>query len=270
MKTKIIYIGTSHTIIESLTHYSAFELSTIICEEKRITYEYKKTIQRLKLNLIPFTTKLDFEKIIETFKPEEFVFIIYQLDLIVPAHLANNYHFFNLHAGSIKTNRGAHPIIWSILNGDTSTELTFHKINEKIDQGIIIGKYSVPIHQKDDATSIKRKMETGLPMLFNSLNLFLKGDINGEICNAGIYRKPIQEKDYTINVFVDNRALIENKIKSQKQYKGAIVWFNNVKYNVTKLLEWNEVITYTEKIVIHENKIEIQRMNDVFTLELFK
>jgi methionyl-tRNA formyltransferase len=245
-----------------------FDFSIAICEEKRVSETYRNTLIKFGIQLITFTSKFEFERIILQFDKRDYIFLIYQLDMIVPSNLTGNYSFFNLHAGNMATNRGAHPIIWSLLNGDSETEFTLHKINEKIDQGIIVAKFGVIILPDDDAVSVKAKMEEGLLPLFHKLVSFLNLEFDGIPCNGGIYHKPIQEKDFTLDVFNDSKNEIENKIRSQRQYKGAIVWIDDTKHYVTNILEWNEADNNTCELKIDGNRLIITRHNSLISFEI--
>jgi len=270
LKQKLIYIGTSHSIIGKLKESGLFDFSKAICEEKRVSGLYKETLRKYEVELFTFTNKIDFERIINKFNKSDFIFLIYQLDMIVPANLANTYLFFNLHAGNLATNRGAHPIIWSILNNDSNTELTLHKINEKIDQGLVLGTYPVDIKQDDDAIVIKLNMEKGLFYLFENLISHVKGENVGLPAKGGIYHKPIQEKDYTIDIFNDSKSTILNKIRSQKQYNGAILYYTNIRFNILQLLEWVDTKCDSFEIKIINNVIKVKRHDSIFDLEFSK
>ena len=116
MKSTIIYIGTSPSIIDAIKSNNNFELNTVICEQKRVSKVYVQKVHKYKLNLLTFQSKKEFVSIIEA--SEEEIALIYQLDLIVPHELTAKFQMFNFHSGSVKTNRGAHPILRTILNNE--------------------------------------------------------------------------------------------------------------------------------------------------------
>ena len=60
------------------------------------------------------------------------------------------YGTFNLHASLLPQYRGAAPIHWAIINGETKTGVTTFFIDEKIDTGAIIARKETEI--KDDTT----------------------------------------------------------------------------------------------------------------------
>ncbi|MCL2132341.1 MAG: methionyl-tRNA formyltransferase [Lentimicrobiaceae bacterium] len=64
----------------------------------------------------------------------------------------------NLHASLLPQYRGAAPINWAIINGETQTGVTTFFINERIDEGNLILAQEVPILQEDDAGSLHDKL----------------------------------------------------------------------------------------------------------------
>lgn len=265
---KVVYIGTSESIIVKIMQHPEMELQKVICEEKRVRENYKSTISSYNIPLETFVTKEQFSRIINLYEDIDVIFIIYQFDIIVPGNLTSRFRFFNFHAGSISTNRGAHPIIRSVLNGDKSSELTLHEIDSKIDQGIIVSVYPVKIENVDNPVTIKSKMEDGIIFLFEQLIKYLRREITGSVAGKGIYYKPISEKDYTIDLLTDSRETILNKIKSQVQYLGAIVHINDTKYNIIGLEELKFEDCDKNEILVSESSILVKRENDTFLLKL--
>ena len=68
------------------------------------------------------------------------------------------YGAFNLHASLLPQYRGAAPINWAIINGETTTGVTTFFLEEKVDTGGIILQAKLPIGSDDDAGSIHDKL----------------------------------------------------------------------------------------------------------------
>ena len=49
---------------------------------------------------------------------------------------------------------GAGGINWALYNGDSSSGITVHDMNEKVDNGAILKTYDVPIHKNDTVSSL--------------------------------------------------------------------------------------------------------------------
>jgi len=70
------------------------------------------------------------------------------------------YGTFNLHASLLPQYRGAAPINWAIINGETETGVTTFFIDEKIDTGSIILQKTEKITQDDTAGSLHDRLMT--------------------------------------------------------------------------------------------------------------
>ena len=73
--------------------------------------------------------------------------------LDVPPH-----GFINLHASLLPKYRGAAPVPYAILNGETETGVTVFRLNEKFDEGKILGIEKVDITDDDTSASLLQKL----------------------------------------------------------------------------------------------------------------
>ena len=65
---------------------------------------------------------------------------------------------FNLHASLLPNYRGAAPINWAIINGETKTGVSTFFIDEKIDTGDMIFQESIAINLEENAGSLHDKL----------------------------------------------------------------------------------------------------------------
>ncbi|MCL4113015.1 UNVERIFIED_CONTAM: hypothetical protein GTU68_064145 [Idotea baltica] len=68
------------------------------------------------------------------------------------------YGTFNLHASLLPSYRGAAPINWAIINGETKTGVTTFFIDDKIDTGEIILQEEIAIHSDETAGTLHDKL----------------------------------------------------------------------------------------------------------------
>ena len=68
------------------------------------------------------------------------------------------YGTFNLHASLLPDYRGAAPINWAIMNGETKTGATTFYIDDKIDTGEVILQESTTISEDDTAGTLHNKL----------------------------------------------------------------------------------------------------------------
>lgn len=86
---------------------------------------------------------------------------------------------FNLHASLLPDYRGAAPINFAIINGETKTGSTTFFINEKIDEGNILLQYETEILPTDNAGTLHdRLMENGANLVVETLNALAENTIS--------------------------------------------------------------------------------------------
>lgn len=83
---------------------------------------------------------------------------------------------FNLHASLLPQYRGAAPINWAIINGETETGVTTFFLQHEIDTGAIIFQEREPISLSDDAgTLYDRLMEKGAQVVLKTVRAVAAG-----------------------------------------------------------------------------------------------
>lgn len=88
------------------------------------------------------------------------------------------YGTFNLHASLLPEYRGAAPINWAIINGETKTGVTTFFIDDKIDTGEIILQSEVTIKEDEVVGKLHdRLMYLGAKLVAETLDLIAKGDV---------------------------------------------------------------------------------------------
>jgi methionyl-tRNA formyltransferase len=79
---------------------------------------------------------------------------------------------FNLHASLLPKYRGAAPINWAIINGETETGVTTFLLHEKVDTGGILLQARIPITPGDDAGTLHDKLaEIGAEIVLHTVRL---------------------------------------------------------------------------------------------------
>lgn len=85
---------------------------------------------------------------------------------------------FNLHASLLPQYRGAAPINWAVINGETQTGITTFFLTHEIDTGEVIQQVSVPIGDTDDAGAVHDKlMMLGGELVTETVEAILNGGI---------------------------------------------------------------------------------------------
>lgn len=84
---------------------------------------------------------------------------------------------FNLHGSLLPQYRGAAPINWAVINGETETGVTTFFIEKEIDTGKIIFADKTPILPEDNAGTVHDKlMEIGADLVLKTVRAIEAGD----------------------------------------------------------------------------------------------
>lgn len=96
---------------------------------------------------------------------------------------------FNLHASLLPQYRGAAPINWAIINGETKTGVTTFFLNHEIDKGSLIEYEETPIGVNENAGDLHdRLMETGARLVVKTID---------DIANGRV--KPVEQSHTDLN-----------------------------------------------------------------------
>jgi methionyl-tRNA formyltransferase len=157
---------------------------------------------------------------------------------------------FNLHASLLPSYRGAAPINWAIINGDTKTGVTTFFIDDKIDTGAMILSSEIEIAKEESAGQLHdRLMELGSKTVIETLALIEKGNVTTtiqkelpEIKTAYKLNKENCKIDWT-----KPAAEIYNLIRGLSPYPSAWCFISDQDE------EWN--------VKIHEVKMSLENHN---------
>ncbi|MCL4151201.1 UNVERIFIED_CONTAM: hypothetical protein GTU68_059491 [Idotea baltica] len=134
------------------------------------------------------------------------------------------YGTFNLHASLLPNYRGAAPINWAIINGETKTGVSTFFIDEKIDTGEMILQKEINIDAEENAGNLHDKlMLLGSELVLSTVSLIAKEQVKTSpqketeaIKTAYKLNKENCKIDW--NDTIDN---IYNKIRGLSPYPGA-------------------------------------------------
>ena len=88
---------------------------------------------------------------------------------------------FNLHASLLPQYRGAAPINWAVMNGDTETGATTFMLQHEIDTGNIILQERISIADDENVGSVHdRLMTMGATLVTRTVDLIIASENNGQ------------------------------------------------------------------------------------------
>lgn len=159
---------------------------------------------------------------------------------------------FNLHASLLPQYRGAAPINWAIINGETKTGVTTFFIDDKIDTGAMILNKECKIEKNENAGELHDKlMILGQTAIIETLKLIenqqvqttLQGDVD-DIKTAYKLNKDNCKIDFS-----RTGEEIHNLIRGLSPYPSAWCYINN------NIEEWNVKI-YEADFILEKHDFE--------------
>lgn len=143
---------------------------------------------------------------------------------------------FNLHASLLPDYRGAAPINWAIINGETKTGVTTFFIDDKIDTGALILQEKVGIGAKENAGTLHDKlMDVGGDLVLKTVALIEKGPVQTtpQSDNKAIKTAHKLDKDTCKIDWHDQIDAIFNKIRGLSPYPTAWSYLLNGEVQTT-------------------------------------
>lgn len=177
------------------------------------------------------------------------------------------YGTFNLHASLLPHYRGAAPIHWAIINGETKTGVTTFFIDEKIDTGAMILQEEVDISSEDTVGILHdRLMAVGSLLVLKTVELIAKGNVTttiqpqiGDLKTAYKLNKENCKIDWNQNL-----DQIYNKIRGLNPFPSAWCYMLNGKdelsvklFKVDKEIEDHSLDAGTLKLSKSELRVAV-------------
>lgn len=211
----------------------------------------------------------DFHEELKSYRANLFVVVAFRM-LPEVVWSIPEYGTFNLHASLLPQYRGAAPINWAIINGETETGVTTFFIKHEIDTGNIILQEQEPIHESDNAGALyERLMVKGARLVVKTV----------EAIRDNSY-KLTEQKDYenihhAPKLFKENCEIdwskssrdIFNFVRGLTPYPAAWTKFHNKIYKIYEVqVAENQIPGQPGNIVITNGDIYVKTGDGVVSI----
>ena len=144
----------------------------------------------------------------------------------------------NVHASLLPRWRGAAPIQWSIVHGDTETGVTLMQMDEGMDTGPILAKASLPIDRTDDAASLGARLSAlGGELLRRELPRYLAGELTPEPQDDSLATMaPLLAKEHGRIDWSKPASAVHDQIRGMNPWPGAFTWLGDRRIKVHRAL----------------------------------
>lgn len=247
-KVKIVFFGSSEFAVPSLKRIfeSQHEVLAVVTQPDREKGRHLK-IQAtpVKIALPPGKAALYQPESLRDYSAEKFLnsfsadlFVVVSFGQILTANILKIPRVFsiNLHPSLLPKYRGAAPVNWAVINGETKTGLTVIRMNERMDAGDMILQREIEIDQKDTAEILnKRLSELGAILLLDAIRLIDEGKaiFKKQDEKKATFAPRLKKEDGFIDWGKDSRE-IHNKVRGAAPWPGAYTYFDKKRINIWK------------------------------------
>lgn len=237
---RIVFCGTPQFAVPTLKHLLAqpdFEIAGVITQPDRprgrgqeFSFSPVKEVAKAAHLPVHQPEKIrapEAQELLKQLSPDGVVIIAY--GQIIPAGLLSipRHGWINLHTSLLPKYRGAAPINWAIVNGETRTGVTTMRIDAGMDTGDILLQREVEIGPAETAPElVLRLSELGAPLMAETLRRLVAGTIVPRPQNPAeaSYTPMLKKEDGRIDW---NRSAREiyNRMRGLAPWPGAYTTF---------------------------------------------
>jgi methionyl-tRNA formyltransferase len=158
------------------------------------------------------------------------VVVVVAFGQILPKALLEipRYGCINVHASLLPRYRGAAPLNWCIINGETETGVTTMLMDVGLDTGDMLLKKATPIDPDEDTSSLHDRLSLiGADLLQETLDLLVQGKLVPEKQDDALscYAPMLKKEDGLIDWTRDART-IRNLVRGMTPWPGAFTYLD--------------------------------------------
>ena len=136
----------------------------------------------------------------------------------------------NLHGSLLPQYRGAAPIQWAVINGETETGCTTFRLKHEIDTGEVLGQHKMSIAPNETAGELyERMMHEGADLLVRTLDLLEEEKVEPiaqeELITNELKHAPKLLKEDGRVRLTDTPAVVHNRVRGVTPFPGAFTIF---------------------------------------------
>ena len=236
----IIFMGTpplAATVLEALLHEKSFNIITVVTQPDqprgRDLKRHPSAVKELALkNNLPVlqperAREPQFIEQVRALAPDLIVVAAY--GQILPQALLDvpTFGCLNVHTSLLPKYRGAAPIQWAMLNGDSETGVTIMKMDAGLDTGGIVSEERTIITDSDTgATLHDRLAQLGAALLVRTIPDYVNGTIapRPQPAEGASYARKIQKEDGRLDWSQPSRVLW-NRVRGLTPWPGTFTLF---------------------------------------------
>lgn len=247
---RVIYLGTPEFAVPTLKELidaPDFDVVAAVCQPDRpkgrgnklAAPPVKEVAAAAGIQVLQPEKLSKAEDIVEAMKsmnPDVLVMVAFGQILKKPVLNLAPFGVINLHGSLLPHYRGAAPINWSIINGDTTTGITTMQTDVGVDSGDMLLKAEVEITEDMTAPELGEILSTvGAKLMLKTLRGLKDGSVKHEKQDDSLVTfAPILTKEMAVIDWNESARSIHNKVRGLLPWPGTSSGFRDATIKILK------------------------------------
>lgn len=256
-KFRVAFCGTpdfSVPTLDLLSNHPHIDLRYVISMPDRpsgrgMDLKSPEVIEFAKAKRIPFFQTENINKeaeFLEKLKAEELDFVVV---LAFAQFLGSNMlnmgklGCFNIHTSVLPKYRGAAPIQYALLNGDTETGVSIQKMVKKMDAGDLVHFHTVPIAETETGGQLYTRLKFQAALAMNDLiTKLLNNEVSYTVQDESkvSFAPTLKKEDGLLNFKEKTVAQILNNIRALDPWPGTYCFLNGKRLKVLEAQKYHK------------------------------
>ncbi len=144
----------------------------------------------------------------------------------------------NVHSSLLPKYRGAAPMQWALINGETETGVTTMLMDEGMDTGAVLLQETVAIQPEDTSQELSERLShVGGRLLVKTLRLWESQQLTPQVQDDGkVSMAPILKKEDGLISWTQGAAQINNRIRGLSPWPGGYTYLQEDRLTIWKAI----------------------------------
>jgi methionyl-tRNA formyltransferase len=140
----------------------------------------------------------------------------------------------NVHFSLLPRYRGAAPVQWAILNGESETGVSIMELNEKMDEGDVLAQVGTDIGLEEDALELEKRLAVmGAGLLVECLKKIDRLERRPQDHSLATYAPRLKKEDALIR-WTSSAVDVDRRVRAFAGQPGAYTFFRGLRLIVWK------------------------------------
>ncbi|MCJ7611546.1 MAG: methionyl-tRNA formyltransferase [Candidatus Aminicenantes bacterium] len=144
------------------------------------------------------------------------------------------WHTVNVHFSLLPKYRGASPVAWALLRGETRTGVTIFELDEKMDEGHILSRREIDILPHESAGSLENRLaQAGAELLSETLAARARLPLIPQDHVAATYAPKLKKEDGRL-VWSEPASTIDRRVRAFTPWPSAFAFLAGRRLQITQ------------------------------------